>query len=91
MKTKNRTTLNLDSDILEVIKRIAINKQTTQTKVINDYLKEGIKREPEENKTKIRFLVKPDPTIDIDDFVGSMKTDKPFNAVELINEVRKGE
>ena len=31
MKTKNRTTLFIDSKIIETIKQIAINKDTTQT------------------------------------------------------------
>ena len=39
MKTKNRTTLFIDSKIMETIKLIAINKDTTMTKIINDYLK----------------------------------------------------
>ncbi len=44
MKTKNRTTLFIDSEIIDTIKQIAINKNTTQTKIINDYLKQGIEK-----------------------------------------------
>jgi len=91
MRTKQRTTLILDSQILNTIKQIAINKKTTQTKIINDYLKEGIEKEPIENKTKLRVLVERDPNKNLDDLVGFIKTDKTVNAVELINEVRRGE
>jgi hypothetical protein len=91
MQTKNRTTITLDSQILETIKQIAINKGTTQTKIINDYLKECIEKEPMKNKSKIKVLLKRDPTQEIDDLIGFIKTDNPFNAVELQNEVRRGE
>ena len=91
MQSKNRTTLILEPKILETIKQIANNKGTTQTKIINDYLKEGIEREPKKNKIHLKVLVEEDPTKNIDKLIGSIKTEKPVNAVKLINEVRRGE
>jgi hypothetical protein len=91
MQSKNRTTISLEPGIIDTIKQIAINKGTTQTKIINDYLKQGIEKEPEKNKVKINVIMDGDPNIDISDFIGSIKTDKPFNAVKLQNQVRRGE
>ena len=91
MPSKNRTTLFIEPKIMEIIKQIAINKDTTQTQIINDYLQQGIEKEPQKNKSKIRFIVKPDPNKNIDDLIGSIKTDTSVDAVKLINEVRRGE
>ena len=91
MATKNRTTLLIDSKIMDTIKQIAINKDTTQTKIINDYLKQGIEKEPQKNKSKIKFIVKPNPTKNIDDMIGVIKAPKGFNSVKALDEVRKGE
>ena len=91
MQSKNRTTISLEPKIMETIKQIAINKGTTQTKIINDYLKQCIEKEPAKNKAKINVIMDGDPNIDISDFIGSIKTDKAFNAVKLQNQVRRGE
>ena len=91
MGTKNRTTLLIDSKIMDTIKQIAINKDTTQTKIINDYLKQGIEKEPQKNKSNIRFIVKSDPTKNIDDMIGVIKPPKGFNSVKALDEIRKGE
>jgi len=91
MESKNRTTISLEPKIMETIKTIAKNKKTTQTKIINDYIKQGIENEPEKNKVKINVIMEGDPNIDISDFIGSIKTDKPFNAVKLQKQVRRGE
>jgi len=88
---KVKTTINLDENIFRTIKLIANNKEITQTKLINEYLKEAIEKEPKENKTKIKWIKKPDPTKSMKDLKGIIKTDKPVNAVELVNEVRRGE
>jgi hypothetical protein len=88
MKTKNRTTLFIDSKIMDTIKQIAINKDTTQTEIVNDYLKKGIENEPQKNKSKIRFIVKSDPTKNIDDMISSIEAPKGFNPVEAVKEVR---
>ncbi|WP_409200382.1 DUF6364 family protein [Methanobrevibacter sp. DSM 116169] len=91
MQKKNKSTISLEPEIMEAIKQIAINKRTTQTKIINDYLKECIEKEPMKNKAKINVIMEGDPNIDISNFIGSIKTDKPFNVLELQNQVRKGE
>lgn len=91
METKIKTTISLDKGLMKAIKQIALNKDTTQTKIINDYLKECVKKELKENKTKIKWIKKPDPTKSMEELKGIIKTDKPVNAVKLINEVRRGD
>lgn len=89
MKTK--TSINLDSRLIEIIKRIANNKKTTQTEIITDYIKQGIENEPEINKTKLRVIVKQDPNKNIDDLIGTIKAPEDFDMLKAIDETRKGE
>ena len=103
-----KTTLNIDSEIMRKIKLIAVNKNKTQTEIVNKMLKQGVKNETEINKNdtleerinknpKLK-LIKSKYVLDKDDarksfekLIGSIKTDKPVNAVDLINEMRRGE
>ncbi|MCL2156691.1 MAG: DUF6364 family protein [Methanobrevibacter sp.] len=89
MKTK--TSINLDKNLVDILKRIAINKKVTQTEIITDYIKQGIENEPEINKTKLRVIVEQDPNASIDDMIGTIKAPKGFNSVKALNEIRKGE
>ncbi|WP_225369523.1 hypothetical protein [Methanobrevibacter arboriphilus] len=57
MVAKVKTTLNLNKDIMKSIKLIALNKETTQTKVINDLLEKAI--ENEDNIFKKNPKIKP--------------------------------
>ena len=95
MQTKIKTTLNLDSDIIKTIKLVALNKGTTQTKIINEYLKQGLLNEPEVNKkSKIPdYLIANKETYDPNynkNNAGLVKNVKPFDAVKLIRDVREG-
>ncbi|MDR1722171.1 MAG: hypothetical protein LBR24_03880, partial [Methanobrevibacter sp.] len=47
---KIKTTINIEKPILQVIKQIALNKETTQTEIIKNYIIKGI--ENEENSLK---------------------------------------
>ncbi|MDR2967756.1 MAG: DUF6364 family protein [Methanobacteriaceae archaeon] len=89
MKTK--TSINLDNNLISTIKRIANNKKTTQTEIITEYIKQGIEREPEINKTKLRVIVKQDPNKNIDDLIGTIKAPKDFDILKAIDKTRKGE
>ena len=89
MKTK--TSINLDTKLIGIIKRIAINKGTTQTEIITEYIKQGIEKEPKTNKTKLKVLVKQDPNESIDDMIGIIKAPEGFNSVKALEEIRKGE
>lgn len=89
MKTK--TSINLDKKLIETVKRIANNRNTTQTEVITEYIKQGIKKEPKTNKTKLKVLVEQDPKASIDDMIGVIKAPKGFNSVKALDEIRKGE
>jgi hypothetical protein len=100
-----KTTLNIDSEIMKSIKLIAVNKNKTQTEIINKYLKQGIINETEINKNDtledrlrknqnlklMKNSITKKPKRSFEELIGSIKTDKPVNAVKLINEVRKGE
>lgn len=95
MQSKVKTTLNLDSDIIKTIKLVALNKGTTQTKIINEYLKQGLINEPEINKkNKIPdFLIANKKTYNPkydDNNAGLIKNVKPFNAVKVIRNAREG-
>ncbi|MGL6298182.1 MAG: DUF6364 family protein, partial [Methanobacteriaceae archaeon] len=69
---KSKTSINLDTQIIETIKIIAKNRGITQTEVITEYIKQGIKKEPKQNKTKLKILVEQDPNVSIDDMIGSI-------------------
>ena len=83
-----RTTLNLDKNVLKNIKIIAVSKETTQTKIINDYLKEGIQREQIKEISDNFKKVNPN---ELKKMVGVVKTKKPTNAVELKRKALLGE
>lgn len=74
MQNKTKTTINLDSNILKAIKLVALNKDTTQTEIIQEYLKQGLINEQNINK-KNKSL---------DEIVGIFKEDKPSNSVEEV-------
>ena len=42
-----KTTLNIDSEVMKSIRLIAINKNKTQTEIVNKYLKQGVLNETE--------------------------------------------
>ena len=92
-----KTTLNLNKDIMKNIKIIALNKETTQTKVINDLLEKAIENEDDifKKNPKIKLMkkskFKKDSSKSFDELIGSIKTKKEVNAVKLVNEVRRGE
>lgn len=88
MSATVRTTLNLDKNVLKNIKMIAISKETTQTKIINDYLKECIKKEEISDISSNLKKVNPKG---LKKMVGIVKTKKPTNAVELKRKSQLGE
>ena len=95
MQTKVKTTLSLDKDIMRGIKLVALNKGWTQTKIINEYLKQGLINEPNINKeNKIPdYLIANKDTYNPnykENNAGLIKNVKPFNAVKLIRDVREG-
>jgi hypothetical protein len=97
METKNRlrTTLNLDKDIIDSIKVIAKNKNTTQTEIINEYLKKSLESEDKKNKIPGHLIANKN-TYNPDkqrkkEMAGIIKGKKPFNAVDLINSSRRVE
>ncbi|KZX17619.1 DUF6364 family protein [Methanobrevibacter filiformis] len=81
MQNKVKTTLNLDNNLVKAIKIVALNKGTTQTKIITEYLKQGLKNEPDTNK-KNKSLK---------DLVGIIEVDEPFNSVEEVRKLRNKE
>ncbi|KZX15043.1 DUF6364 family protein [Methanobrevibacter curvatus] len=97
METKNRlrTTLNLDRDIINSIKIIATNKNSTQTEIITEYLKKGLELEDEKNKIPENLIANkntynPDPERRMK-FAGIIKAKKPIDLTKTLEEVRKME
>ena len=81
MESKVKTTLNLDNNLIKAIKVVALNRGTTQTKVITDYLKQGLKNEPDTNRENKSLK----------DLVGIIEVDEPFDATEEIRKMRNKE
>ncbi|MGL6298913.1 MAG: hypothetical protein ACRC1M_07095 [Methanobacteriaceae archaeon] len=93
MTAKVRTTLNLDKNIMQTIKIIALNKETTQTKVINDLLKKAIESEDKINTIPDYLIANKNRTPDeegLNELIGSIKVPNGFNPVEAVKELRKG-
>lgn len=78
MQNKVKTTLNLDIDIVKAIKLVALNKDKTQTEIINEYLKEGLSNEHENNK-KSKSL---------NEIAGIFKGGKPMDSVKEVRKLR---
>jgi len=78
MQNKVKTTLNLDVDIIKAIKIVALNKDTTQTEIIKQYLKQGLRNEKEVNK-KNKSLY---------DLVGIIEVDEPMDSLEEVRKLR---
>jgi len=74
MENKVKTTLNIDSDTIKAIKVIALNKGTTQTKIITEYLKQGLANESKENKENKSLT----------DLIGIIEVDEEFDATKKI-------
>ncbi|KZX11804.1 DUF6364 family protein [Methanobrevibacter filiformis] len=88
---KAKTSINLDTKLIDTVKRIANNRNITQTEVITEYIKQGIEKEPKKNKIKLKILVEQDPEASIDDMIGAIKAPEGFNSVKAVDEIRKGE
>ena len=81
MENKVKTTLNLDTDIIKAIKVVALNKDTTQTEIIREYLKQGLINEPKENKENKS----------LNDLIGIIEVDEEFDATKEIKKMRNKE
>ena len=86
-------TINIKPDLLKTISKIAKRENTTENKVINDLIAKGI----EESEPKIpEHLITNKDTYNHDPkrrmkSAGMIKGCKPFNAVELVREMRSGD
>ena len=81
METKVKTTISLEKGLIKAVKQIALNKDTTQTEIINKYIKKGIENEKNTDK-EIKSL---------NDIVGIIKVDEPMNSVKEIRKLRNKE
>jgi len=77
---KVKTTLRLDEDIIKNIKLVALNKETSQTNVINDYLKQGLMNEKDENKKRKS----------LSEIAGIFKGGESFDSVKEVRKLREG-
>jgi hypothetical protein len=93
MTSTVKTTLNLKKNIMKNIKIIALNKENTQTKVINDLLEKAIEKEDPifKKNPKVKLMEKSRFRGDSDSFdklIGSIKAPEGFDPVEAVKEVR---
>jgi len=98
MKQENdkvKTTITINKGVFKSLKKIAIDKEISQNKLMNDYIITGLKNE-KNNKSKIpehlilnKDTYNPNPE-EHAKMAGIVKNCKPFNAVELIREMRNG-
>ncbi|MGL6297942.1 MAG: DUF6364 family protein [Methanobacteriaceae archaeon] len=79
--SKVKTTLNLEKSVIKTIKQIALNKEKTQTEIINEYLKKGIKSERMKNKEKKS----------LNEISGMFKAKESFDSVEELRKIEYGE
>lgn len=80
MQSKIKITLNIDKNILQSIKLIALNKEKTQTEIITEFLKTGINNEKNNKKNT-----------SLKEVYGIFKASEPFDSVEEIKKIEKGE
>lgn len=93
MATTIRTTLNLDKNIMQTIKIMAMNKETTQTKVINELLEKAIEKKPVKSKIPNYLIANKNRSPDREEFkkaIGMMKAPEGFDPVKAVRKVRKG-
>ena len=93
VKDKMKTTITINKDIFKALKKMAIDKEISQNKLMNDYLIAGLKNE-EEKKSKIpdhlianKDTYNPDPERR-KKFIGIIKTDEPFDVAKALEEIR---
>jgi len=91
-------TIEIDPKLLKTIHRMAMEKETTEEKIINDFVLKGIEKN-ETTEEKIKRLrvndqllrVNPNP-IDknkhMGDLIGVLKNE-PFDTIEAIKEARE--
>jgi len=88
-----KTSIEIPRDVLAKVKSIATKKGTTQNKIMNDLIAKGI--EKSESKIPEHLITNKDtynPNPErVMKMAGVIKGCKPFNAVELVREMRKGE
>jgi len=82
---KIKTTMNIESDILKELKKMAEDKKMTQTEILNKTLRKGILLEKEaekQEKTKGDNFLK---------LAGVVTSHEPFNVTEELRKMRNGE
>lgn len=87
----NASKININPDLLKAISKIAKREGISENRALNNVIEKGIKKSEVEipeyliaNKNR-----KPDPERK-KRMAGIVKGCKPFNAVELVREVRRG-
>jgi metal-responsive CopG/Arc/MetJ family transcriptional regulator len=81
METKVKTTISLEKGLIKAVKQIALNKDTTQTEIINNYIRKGIENEKQTHK-EIKSL---------NDIVGIIKGGEQMDSVKEVRKLRNKE
>ena len=74
-----RTTINIPKDMLKAVKSIAIEKETTQTNIILDFIAKGLKETEKKPRIKQMPFVDPDNKLDFKDSIGIIEVENPEN------------
>ena len=78
------TNYRIEPSLIRKIEKIAKQENTTESNVINDIIKKGLKTKKEEKNTTENKL-------GFKDLIGRYTTDEPFSAVEEKRKMRRGE
>jgi len=97
MKTETTTTIKLPNETLLKIKGLALEKGTTQSHIIKEFINKGLSKVENESKElpKARVINKemlnydPDYKGSVEDIIGIVKLDEKTDSVELKNSIYK--
>lgn len=77
MIESKRTTINIPKDMLKAVKSRAIEKETTQTNIILDFIAKGLKDTRKEPKIKQMPFVNSDKKHNSMELIGIVEVDNP--------------
>ncbi|MCL2116747.1 MAG: hypothetical protein FWH29_11065 [Methanobrevibacter sp.] len=80
MIENKRTTINIPKDMLKAVKSLAVEKETTQTNIILDFIAKGLKATEKDNpRIKQMPFVDPENKKDFKDSIGIIEVENPEN------------
>jgi len=93
MTKLKKASFNIEVNLLKSIKLMAFKRDTTQTDIINQYIKEGLKKDEKKfNRDNLIInnklpLYDKNKKVNLDEITGIVKLDYKTNAVDLKNNI----